>query len=131
MICKSCKTQVGRVVGTIYEGRYVEYCPSCAGISEIGIATDYASPRAKQRREWDRSRHAKDIMQPWEMKRGEVKKGWQPNKNYIKAYGSDPDKLSIYTQEELKSTGMVSEKTAKKAKEGKYKDAKRLASDFG
>ena len=130
MKCSGCNSETGRMIGKIEAGKYIEYCPNCSNISEIPSRIDYASPLTKQKRQWQREKYAEDIVQPWEVKRGEVHKGYQPNKDFIKAYGHDADRLSIYTQDELKSTGMVSEKMAKKAKKGKFKDAKRSGSDF-
>lgn len=112
------------------KGKYTEYCPNCSSLSEIPPKIDYASPKTKQRLQWQREKMAKDIMQPWEVKKGQVHKGYQPNKEFIKAYRGNPDKLSMYTEKELKDSGLVTKKDAKKASEGKFKDAKRIGSEF-
>ena len=112
------------------EGKYQEYCPNCSNLSVIPPKIDYASLKTKQRQQWQREKMAKDIMQPWEVKKGEVWKGYQPNKDFIKAYRDNPDKLSMYTEKELKDSGLVTQKEAKQAKKGKFKDAKRIASEF-
>lgn len=131
MKCGGCNSEVGRIRGIMVEGKYQEYCPSCSDLSEVPPKIDYASPKTKQRLQWQRDKMAKDIMQPWEVKKGETHKGYQPNKEFIKAYRGNPDKLSMYTEKELKDSGLVSKKDAKTATtKGKFKDSKRIASEF-
>lgn len=48
-----------------------------------------------QRRDWDRQKHAKDIIQPFTKDK--------PNPDFIKAYKSEPELLKqYYTKKELK-----------------------------
>ena len=131
MKCGNCNSETGHMIGKIVEGKYIEYCPNCSNLSEVPPKIDYASPKTKQSRQWQREKMAKDIMQPWEVKKGQTHKGYQPNKEFIKAYRGNPDKLSMYTEKELKDSGLVSKKDAKKATtKGKFKDSKRIASEF-
>ena len=115
MNCNNCGNEASRVRGLMIEGNYVESCPSCSGLSEVPHKIDYASPKSKQKRDWQRETHAKDIMQPFEVRKGQVTKGFQPNKDYIKAYKGTPDKLSMYSETELKDSGLVNKKQAKEA----------------
>jgi hypothetical protein len=70
------------------------------------------SPKTKQRLEWQRESFAPDLEQPYELRKGEVRKSWQPNKKYIKTYKNDPAKMGMYSQEELKGSGVISKKEA-------------------
>jgi hypothetical protein len=122
MKCHKCGKTIAR---TVYiHGEWLTPC--CDGIKELS-RTDYSSPLQKQRLQRQREKHAKDIMQPWEVK--ETSKGWIPNKDFIKAYKDDPDKLSMFSEQELKNSGEVTEKQAKVSRKGKFKDAKRIGGD--
>ena len=132
MKCGNCGKEAGHIKGVMVEGEYQEYCPNCSNLSEIPPKIDYASPKTKQKRQWQREKMAKDIVQPFEVRKGETYKGYQPNKDFIKAYKDSPDKLSMYSEKELKDSGLVTKKQAKQATtKGKFKDSKRIASEFG
>lgn len=103
MKCPKCGKSIARTVYT--RGEWLTPC--CDGIKEVS-KTDYSSPKSKQRLQWQREKHAKDIMQPWEVKK--ASKGWQPNKDFIKAYKDDPSKLSMFSEQELKDSGEVTQK---------------------
>lgn len=116
MICPTCNSNSARLITKIIDGEVVTRCHVCGGHSEIS-RIDYSSPRRKQRLQWQREKYAKDIVQPFELRRGEVHKGWRANKDFIKAYKDDPGKLSKFKMEELKESGVVTKKVAEKSRE--------------
>ncbi len=115
MQCPTCKSQTSFTKTTIINKKLVTKCHVCGDFSEISGAK-YESPLLGQKRQWGREKHAGDILQPWSI---EKRKGWITNKDFIKNYGKDPKKLSVYNEKELKDSGLVSEKTAKKAIQSK------------
>lgn len=125
MKCPNCSKQVRRMV--YQQGQWLTPC--CSGISEISN-TKYESVKTKQRRQHQRDKFGLDLVQPWEVKKGEVTKGWRPNKDYIKQYSNDPDRLSMFSKSELKTSGVVSEKVANKASKGKFNNHIKIADDF-
>lgn len=60
----------------------------------------------KQDIERQRETHGRDLLQPYELRKGEVKKGWQANKQFIKAYKDSPKALEGFTDSELKDAGV-------------------------
>ena len=74
--------------------QFCQYCLLNIGDSKYVFNTN-GTNGAAQRREWDKDKHAKDIIQPF-MKD-------KPNPEFIKAYGDDKELLdNYYTKEELK-----------------------------
>ena len=122
MKCPNCGKQTSKTRTRYIDGEMITRCHVCGDFSELGGYPEHLSPLVGKRIQGQREKMAKDIMQPWEVKKGETWKGYQPNKDFIKAYRSDPDKLSIYTEKELKDSGLV---TKKQAKQAKSKDGKR------
>jgi len=120
--CPKCDKKIGRM---LQRADGVILTPCCDGISEL-TRIDYASPRQKQQREWDRATYIDDITQPWEVKKGEVSKGYQPNPKFIKQYKHEPDKLSMFTEKELKDSGLVTKKEVKRSRTNKYKKPKKF-----
>jgi hypothetical protein len=126
MKCPNCGKETSLIKTKYINGELMHRCHICGDFSELS-KIKYESPLASQKRQWQREKHAKDIMQPWEVK--ETRKGWIPNKDFIKAYKNDPDKLSMFSEQELKNSGEVTEKQSRLSRKGKFKDAKRIGGD--
>ena len=131
MKCPYCHNPIARMV-TKYDSdtkKLIHFTPCCSGISELS-KTKYTNLKTNQKREWDRQTHALDIEQPWEVRKHEVRKGWQPNPRYIKRYQNDPTRLSMFTESDLKLSGMVTKRIATKASKGKFKNHIKIADKY-
>lgn len=114
MLCKQGHS-VARIVHYA-DGSYL--CPQChEGFSEVGKPFKYMSIPHKQDIERQRETHAGDLMQPFEVRKGE--KDWVPNKKFIKEYKDKPEALAAFSDKELKDSGVISEKVVKSRSKSK------------
>ena len=117
MLCPKCNKSIARMI--IKAGGEIS-TPCCDGITELShFRGPLVSPKTKQRLEWQRESFAPDLEQPYELRKGE--KDWKPNKKYIKTYKNDPAKVKMYSKQELKESGVVSEKEATRIETHKAK----------
>jgi len=122
MLCPNCGSQSSRLKTRIVEGEPQTRCHICGDFSELShFRGPLVSPKTKQRLEWQRESFASDLEQPYELQKGE--KGWKPNKRYIKTYKGDPAKMGMYSQDELKGSGVVSKKEATAIKQHTRRDS--------
>ena len=103
------------------EGKLQTRCHICGGHSELSRIS-YLSPKTKQKHQWQREKFGRDILQPFEVRKGQITKGWQPNKDFIKAYKDEPGKLSKFSESELRDSGVVKQEVAKQAQKMPWGD---------
>lgn len=89
--------------------------PCCDGITELGGWPEHMSIKRAQKMQWQRDKYAQDTIQPFEMRHGEVRKGYLPNKDFLKRYKDDPGKLTKFSKSELKDSGVITESVANRA----------------
>src|SRR4030043_980263 len=123
MLCPKCNKSIARMI--IKAGGEI-LTPCCDGITELShFRGPLVSPKTKQRLEWQRESIPPDLEQPFELQKGKVAKGWQPNKKYIKTYKNDPAKMGMYNTQELKESGVVSKKEATAIKKHTHRNSQK------
>src|SRR3990167_4456444 len=121
MKCPNCSQESARIITKIIDGKPQTRCHSCGNFSELSHIS-YLSPLTKQKHQWQRDKFGRDILQPFEIRKGEVAKGWQANKDFIKAYKNEPGKLSKFSISELRDSGVVKKEVAKQAQKMPWGD---------
>lgn len=116
MICPTCSRVTSNTRTYFKDNQLITVCPddSCGNYKTIK-APPHMTSQHKQKIEWQRNRYGQDLLQPWEVKPGESKRGWQVNKDFVKAHATDPQVLSQYSKEDLQKSGLVTQEVINKS----------------
>lgn len=117
MICPTCGKITAATRTYFRDNQTITVCPdeNCGNFKPSKTPPHMTSVH-KQKIQWQRDKYGADLEQPFEIRKGETHKGWQPNKSFLKVHADHPEVLGGYSEQELQKTGMVTEENIKKSR---------------